>query len=193
MQKIKLAIFISGKGTNAIRLIEYFQDHPSIAVALVVCNNPNSPFISDCKKQKIPIVICSNSDAANSNYLFDICVTNKIDFIVLAGFLRKIPESFIAYYAEKIFNVHPSLLPKFGGPGMYGDYVHNAVLAAGELKSGVTIHLVNEEYDRGRILAQFECSVDAEENIDSLKSKIRKLEHENYGKVIADYILERHG
>jgi phosphoribosylglycinamide formyltransferase-1 len=193
VRKIKLAIFISGKGTNALRLIEYFQSHPVIEVVLIVSNNPNSPFLLNCEAYGVNAVICNNSEAEDVNYLIDLCASHHIQYIVLAGFLRKIPESFVKFYSERIFNIHPSLLPKFGGSGMYGDHVHNAVLASGELKSGITIHLVDEEYDRGKIIAQVECLVKTNENIVSLKEKISKLEHENYGKVIANYILENHG
>jgi phosphoribosylglycinamide formyltransferase-1 len=192
VQKIKLAIFISGKGTNASKLMAFFKNHTLIEVGLVVSNNSNSPLLSVCETYEVPSIVCNNAEVANANYLLDVCTSHKIDFIVLAGFLRKIPESFVRAFSEKIFNIHPSLLPKFGGAGMYGDHVHSAVLEAGESKSGITIHLVNEEYDRGKILAQFECLIDHDEDMDALKEKISKLEHENYGKVIANYILKNH-
>ncbi len=192
MQKVKLAIFISGKGTNASKLMAFFKNHTKIEVALVVSNNPNSPLLPVCETYEVPSIVCNNTEVANANYLLDVCTSHKIDFIVLAGFLRKIPESFVKAFSEKIFNIHPSLLPKFGGAGMYGDYVHSAVLEAGESKSGITIHLVNEEYDRGKILAQFECLINRDEDMDALKEKISKLEHANYGKVIANYILKNH-
>lgn len=192
MQKIKLAIFISGKGSNASKLIAFFKNHSKIEVALVVSNNPESPLLLECQTYDLPTIVCNNSEASNSNYLRDACASHKIDFIALAGYLRKIPESFIKIYSGRIFNIHPSLLPKFGGSGMYGDHVHNAVLASGELQSGITIHLVDEEYDRGKILARVECPININENIVSLKEKISKLEHENYAKVIASYILENH-
>jgi phosphoribosylglycinamide formyltransferase-1 len=171
----------------------FFRNHSKIEVALVVSNNSHSPLLSTCESHNIPTIICSNNEVADSNYLQDVCTSFRIDFIVLAGFLRKIPESFVKAFSERIFNIHPSLLPKFGGSGMYGDHVHNAVLEAGESISGITIHLVNEEYDRGKILAQFECPINQAADIHSLKAKIRALEHENYGKVIANYILKQHG
>ena len=189
MQKIKLAIFISGKGTNAIKLIDFFEDHPEVTVNLLVSNNPNSPCLSFFHERAIPVSICNNIQASDPDYLLNVCKTNGIDVIVLAGYLRKIPMKLISYFHDRIVNIHPSLLPKYGGAGMYGDHVHNAVLSAKEQRSGITIHLVNEEYDRGRILAQFECSLSEKENLESLKQKISKLEYDNYGPVITNFIL----
>ncbi len=192
MQIFKLAIFISGKGTNAIKLIDFFDGHPNITINLVVSNNPTSPCLTFCQKNGIDTVVCDNFQASDPNFLLEICKKYHVDFIVLAGYLRKIPVALIDCYSDKIFNIHPSLLPSFGGIGMYGDRVHHAVLQSGGTKSGITIHLVNEEYDRGRILAQFECILNENENLESLKEKISKLEHENYGGVITKFILGTH-
>jgi phosphoribosylglycinamide formyltransferase-1 len=192
VHRIKLAIFISGKGTNAVKLISFFDSHPIVEVALLVSNNPHSPCLSFSENNGIKTVVCDNKQASDSNFLLDLCKTHNINFIALAGYLRKVPEVLINNYPENIFNIHPSLLPKFGGVGMYGDRVHQAVLASGDTKSGITIHLVNEEYDKGRILAQFECSLNVDDDLDALKEKISKLEHENYGKVVAKFILSSH-
>ncbi len=190
MQIINLAIFISGKGTNALKLISFFDDHPVVKVALLVSNNPNSPCLGFSEVHGIKTVVIDNKQASDANFLLDLCKKHNVNFIALAGYLRKVPDTLINNYPENIFNIHPSLLPKFGGLGMYGDRVHQAVLASGETKSGITIHLVNEEYDKGRILAQFECPLVKNDDLYSLKEKISKLEHENYGKVIANYILD---
>jgi phosphoribosylglycinamide formyltransferase-1 len=189
VQRINLAIFISGKGSNAVELINYFNGHPIIKVALLVSNNPHSPCLGFSENIGIKTIVCDNVQAADTNFLTVLCKQYEINFIALAGYLRKIPEALIKNYQENIFNIHPSLLPKFGGIGMYGDRVHEAVLASREKKSGITVHLVNAEYDKGRILAQFDFLLAADEDLNSIKEKIRRLEHENYGKVIANFIL----
>ncbi len=189
MQRINLAIFISGKGTNASKLISFFDSHPIVKVALLVSNNHYSPCIGFSEVHGIKTVVIDNKQASDANFLLVLCKKHNVNFIALAGYLRKVPEALINNYPENIFNIHPSLLPKFGGMGMYGDRVHQTVLASGETESGITIHLVNEEYDQGRILAQFECEIVKDDDLYSLKEKISKLEHENYGKVIENYIL----
>lgn len=188
MQRINLAIFISGKGSNAVELIKFFSSHPLIKVALLVSNNPYSPCLSFSENIGIKTIVCDNIQAADTNFLPDLCKQYEINFIALAGYLRKIPESLINNYPENIFNIHPSLLPKYGGVGMYGDRVHLAVLASSDKISGITVHLVNAEYDKGRILAQFDFLLAADEDLNSIKEKIRRLEHENYGRVIANFI-----
>jgi phosphoribosylglycinamide formyltransferase-1 len=192
VKKIRLAIFISGKGSNAVQLMKKFDKHSTISVALILSNNLHTSIYTACLENQVPLLFCNNEEAADESFLLNLCRSNEIDFIVLAGYLRKIPARLINSYPEKIFNIHPSLLPKFGGVGMYGDHVHNAVLLAHEKKSGITIHLVNEDYDKGRILSQFECELSAQDDLTSIKAKISKLEHENYGKVIANCILGTH-
>ena len=179
MTKIKLALFASGTGSNVIRFIEYFNAHPSIEVAFVLTNKNDAPVIEKVKAvSNIPVLVFNNDIVADGEKLKDICSVQNIDFIILAGYLRKIPESFTKAFPNKIINVHPSLLPKFGGKGMYGKYVHEAVLANQEVESGISIHFVNEEFDKGKIIAQHKCKLEANENLSSLQQKIHQLEHQ---------------
>ena len=179
MTKIKLALFASGTGSNVIRFIEYFNAHPSIEVAFVLTNKNDAPVIEKVKAvSNIPVLVFNNDVVADGEKLKDICSVQNIDFIILAGYLRKIPESFTKAFPNKIINVHPSLLPKFGGKGMYGKYVHEAVLANQEVESGISIHFVNEEFDKGKIIAQHKCKLEANENLSSLQQKIHQLEHQ---------------
>lgn len=179
MTKIKLALFASGTGSNVIRFIEYFKNHPSIEVSFVLTNKNDAPVIEKVKAiSNIPVLIFNNNIVADGEKLKDICSVQNIDYIILAGYLRKIPESFTKVFPNKIINVHPSLLPKFGGKGMYGKYVHEAVLANQEVESGISIHFVNEEFDEGKIIAQHKCKLEADENLSSLQQKIHQLEHD---------------
>ena len=179
MTKIKLALFASGTGSNVIRFIEYFKDHNAIEVAFVLTNKHDAPVIEKVNAiSNIPVLVFNNDIVADGEKLKDICSVQKIDYIILAGYLRKIPESFTKAFPNKIINVHPSLLPKFGGKGMYGKYVHEAVLANQEVESGISIHFVNEEFDEGKIIAQHKCKLEASENLSSLQQKIHQLEHQ---------------
>ncbi|MGC6433697.1 MAG: phosphoribosylglycinamide formyltransferase [Crocinitomicaceae bacterium] len=179
MTKIKLALFASGTGSNVIRFIEYFKNHPSIEVSFVLTNKNDAPVIEKVKAiSNIPVLIFNNNIVADGEKLKDICSVQNIDYIILAGYLRKIPESFTKAFPNKIINVHPSLLPKFGGKGMYGKYVHEAVLANQEVESGISIHFVNEEFDEGKIIAQHKCTLKTTEDLSSLQQKIQLLEHQ---------------
>lgn len=179
MTKIKLALFASGTGSNVIRFIEYFKNHFSIEVSFVLTNKNDAPVIEKVKAiSNIPVLIFNNNIVADGEKLKDICSVQNIDYIILAGYLRKIPASFTKAFPNKIINVHPSLLPKFGGKGMYGKYVHEAVLANQEIESGISIHFVNEEFDEGKIIAQHKCKLEADENLSSLQQKIQLLEHQ---------------
>ena len=179
MTKIKLALFASGTGSNVIRFIEYFNAHPSIEIVFVLTNNNDAPVIEKVKTvSNTPVLVFNNDIVADGEKLKDICSVQKIDYVILAGYLRKIPESFTKAFPNKIINVHPSLLPKFGGKGMYGKYVHEAVLANQEVESGISIHFVNEEFDKGKIIAQHKCKLEANENLSSLQQKIHQLEHQ---------------
>lgn len=184
MNKKRLAIFVSGTGSNALNIIDHFKDHLQIEVGFVLSNKKDSPVIEACAARNVSVHVFTNSEVADGSLLLDVCLREKIDYIVLAGYLRLIPLDFIHVYNEKIFNIHPSLLPKFGGHGMYGDRVHQAVLEANEGCSGISIHLVNEHFDEGRILAQFSCLVKDGDTISDLKKRIQKLEHAYFPVVI---------
>jgi phosphoribosylglycinamide formyltransferase-1 len=193
MKKHRIALFVSGAGSNALNIAMYFKEHPTVDVGLLLSNNASSPVLIDCEKMKIPCVTVNNIQAADGENLIHICSEHQIDTIVLAGYLRLIPTTFIKAFSDHIINIHPALLPKFGGKGMYGDRVHDAVLANKSAESGITIHLVNEHFDEGRKLAQFYCAVDATDTVETLRKKIQKLEHAYYPLVIEQTLnLEYH-
>lgn len=186
MDHKKLVIFASGSGTNAAAIATYFDRHASIHVSAIYSNKPDAYVLERAKKLAISTTVFSRS-AFDSNSFLDLL--QGVDYIILAGFLWKIPSWLVAAFPEKILNIHPSLLPKFGGKGMYGAHVHRAVLQAKEKVSGITIHLVNEVYDEGEILFQATCSIAADETPDSLAAKVHQLEHKHYPEVIERYIM----
>jgi phosphoribosylglycinamide formyltransferase-1 len=186
---INLAIFASGNGSNAENLIHYFQASEKIAVIAIFCNNPNAGVLKRAERLNTPAIVFSKEDINGSEVLNKLA-TLKVDAIVLAGFLWKIPDRLVRHYENRIINIHPSLLPKYGGKGMYGSHVHRAVLRSGDTESGVTIHLVNQEFDRGRILYQARCPVREGDTPDSLAERIHKLEYKHFPEVVKDYLYE---
>jgi phosphoribosylglycinamide formyltransferase-1 len=174
-----LAIFASGEGTNAENLINYFKDDSRVKIKLIITNNEKAGVIARAEKYRKNVQIISKKALETyTDQIIEFLKIEKIDLLVLAGFLLKIPVPLINAFPNKIINIHPSLLPKFGGKGMYGHHVHEAVLAAGEKTSGITVHFVNEEYDKGKVILQLTCAIDENETADSLSAKIRKLEFE---------------
>ena len=186
---VKIAIFISGAGSNAKNLIHYFSQNTEVKISFVISEKINPELEQLCNLHEISFIQPAKYQVSDPNYLIKTCLDYDINFIVLAGFLKKIPEELIQKFPEKIVNIHPSLLPKFGGKGMYGDYVHRAVLEANEKESGITIHLVNEEYDKGKILAQFSVPILPDETVETLREKIKKLEHTHLPRVIQTLLL----
>jgi phosphoribosylglycinamide formyltransferase-1 len=186
---VKIAIFISGAGSNAKNLIHYFSQNTEVKISFVISEKINPELEQFCNLHEISFIQPAKYQVSAPDYLIKTCLDYDINFIVLAGFLKKIPEELIQKFPEKIVNIHPSLLPKFGGKGMYGDYVHRAVLEANEKESGITIHLVNEEYDKGKILAQFSVPILPDETVETLREKIKKLEHTHLPRVIQTLLL----
>jgi phosphoribosylglycinamide formyltransferase-1 len=186
---VKIAIFISGAGSNAKNLIHYFSQNTEVKISFVISEKINPELEQLCNLHEISFIQPDKYQVSAPDYLIKTCLDYDINFIVLAGFLKKIPEELIQKFPEKIVNIHPSLLPKFGGKGMYGDYVHRAVLEANEKESGITIHLVNEEYDKGKILAQFSVPILPDETVETLREKIKKLEHTHLPRVIQTLLL----
>lgn len=184
MEMKKLAIFASGTGTNAVNIIKYFENSDKIETAFVLSNNTSAPVIEKAKSLGVTVEIVSNQEIEAGDRLIELCQLYKIDYIILAGFLRKIPTKLIEKYPQHIINIHPSLLPKYGGPGMYGEHVHKAVLANKEKESGITIHFVNADFDKGETIDQFKCSISEDETLASLQLKIHELERMNFPKVI---------
>jgi phosphoribosylglycinamide formyltransferase-1 len=183
-----LAIFASGGGSNARALIEYFKNNAIIKTSLIVVNNPHAGVINIGMESNIPVQIVSKYDIYQSNNLLEILKEKRIDYLILAGFLWLIPKSLLETYPNRILNIHPSLLPKYGGKGMYGIHVHEQVKKNFEKETGVTIHLVNEKYDDGDILFQQSCLLSDKLSVEEIAAKVLVLEHQNYGKVIEHFI-----
>ena len=181
---IHIAIFASGAGSNARKIIEYFENKGlRIKVSLIVCNVPGAGVLEIAKEKGIPSLIINKADFTATGYVESL-QNADINFIVLAGFLWKVPEVLVRAYPKAIINIHPALLPKYGGKGMYGARVHEAVIAAGEKQSGITIHWVNEHYDEGAIIFQASCAIDASDTADTLANKIHALEHAHFAPTI---------
>jgi phosphoribosylglycinamide formyltransferase-1 len=184
----RIAIFASGTGSNAAKIIDYFSFHESIAVALVVSNKAGAGVLEIATKAKIPTLIIEKEQFFRGDGYVASLKAHKIDFIVLAGFLWKIPASLIKAYPSSIINIHPALLPSYGGKGMYGMNVHRAVLEAGEPQSGITVHFVDEHYDNGDVIFQERCQITPEDTPESLAQKIHLLEHAHFPRIIEQVI-----
>ena len=185
----RIAIFSSGEGTNANKLIEYFEDSNCANVVLLVSNRPNSGGLKIAKKHDVESLIVLREEFMSGVSLIEKLIEREIDYIVLAGFLWLLPPNVIVAFSNKIINVHPSLLPKFGGKGMYGTKVHEAVIAAKEIESGITIHYVNEKFDEGKHIAQFKCAVLSNDTAETLNIRVRELEHQNFAKVLESLLF----
>lgn len=186
---INVAIFASGEGTNAENLFNYFANDSRIKIKLVVTNKDDAGIILRATKYKKNVHILSKSSLQNySNQFIEFLKVENIDLIVLAGFLLKIPIEFINAFPKKIINIHPSLLPKYGGKGMFGKYVHQAVISNNEKQSGITIHFVNEEFDKGEIILQAKCEIELDETVETLTEKIQELEFEYFPKAIENFL-----
>jgi formyltetrahydrofolate-dependent phosphoribosylglycinamide formyltransferase len=185
---INIAIFASGAGSNAQQIINRFASSQNIKIALIVCNKAGAGVLTIAKKTGIPSLLIEKEKFFNGdNYLPEL-KENNVDFIILAGFLLKMPVALVQAYSKKIINIHPALLPKYGGKGMYGSNVHDAVIAAGEKESGITIHYVDELYDHGEIIFQATCEVGENDTAATLAQKIHVLEHANYPRIIAEIL-----
>ena len=188
MSKHKIAILVSGTGTNAINIIEYFEKNSVADVVLVISNKTDALAVEKAQNKGVKTVVFNNESFKKNGMVLDCLMSQSIDFIVLAGFLMKIPNDIIHAYPNKIVNLHPSLLPKYGGKGMYGKHVHRAVIEAQESESGISIHFVNEEYDEGAIIFQAKVSVEKGDSVEVLAQKIQQLEHRFFPKVIEQVI-----
>ncbi len=173
----RIAVFASGTGSNARCLLDYFRNSGEAEVALIVCNNPKAGVLQLAAETQTETLLLERERFSAGDAYVPVLQEKQIDFIVLAGFLWLVPEKLVRAYPDKIINIHPALLPKFGGKGMYGMHVHRAVIAAGETESGITIHYVNEHYDEGRYIAQVTCPVYATDTPEALAKRIQALEH----------------
>ncbi|MCU0398002.1 MAG: phosphoribosylglycinamide formyltransferase [Cyclobacteriaceae bacterium] len=185
----RIAIFASGSGTNAEEIFKFFKGHPRIEVVTLLSNNPQAYALERAKKYGVPTLVFDRKEFRESSLVSDWLKQHQVTHLVLAGFLWLIPENLIRAYSGKIINIHPALLPKFGGKGMYGMKVHEAVKAAGETETGITIHEVNEHYDEGRILFKAICPVKSEDSPEDIAKKVHQLEYAHYPSLIEQWIL----
>ncbi len=188
---INIAIFASGTGSNARKIIEYFEDSAEINVALIISNKRTAKVLELADEYGVSTLVMDKQYFYDSIDLVNILKLEKIDLVILAGFLWLIPTYLIQTYPDRIINIHPALLPKYGGKGMYGLYVHEAVKQAKESKSGLTIHLVNEQYDKGEILFQAKCQILESDTVNDIATKVLALEHKHYPAVIEKFVREK--
>jgi len=179
----------SGRGTNVANFIEHFKLHDLIEVALVVSDNPEAQVLERAAKAKIPHVLVRRDQWSDPDLVLGLFRENQIDFIVLAGFLLKVPDFLLSAFPDRVVNIHPALLPKYGGKGMYGMRVHEAVINHGETESGISIHFVNESYDEGPVLFQARCPVLGDDTPEILAMRVQQLEYQHYPKVVEELVL----
>ncbi len=186
--KKRIAIFASGSGSNAQKIMEYFKKSNDAEVAIVLTNNPDAYVLQRADNFEIPSHVFDRKEFRETEEVVQLLKNLQIDLIVLAGFLWLVPENLLKAFPNKIINIHPSLLPKYGGKGMYGDKVHLAVLENKELESGITIHFVNEHFDEGEVIHQSRFKIEAGDDLEMVKFKGQQLEHQHFPKVIEGLI-----
>ena len=184
----RLAIFASGSGSNAQQIVSYFADSQAISVNLFLSNNPQAGVIERGRKLGIPTLIFDKKTFTQTDRIVDLLQNQHIDYVILAGFLWLIPANLVKAFPNKIINIHPALLPKFGGKGMWGHFVHEAVVAAKEPESGITIHFVNENYDEGKVIFQAKCTILPTDSPQEVADKVLLLEHKYFPEIIEKVI-----
>jgi phosphoribosylglycinamide formyltransferase-1 len=182
--KTRIAILASGSGSNAQKIMEHFKNHADSEVVLVLTNNPQAYVLQRADNFEIPTHVFSRHEFYQTDDVIKLLKKAEVDLIVLAGFLWLVPASLLRAFPNQIVNIHPSLLPKYGGKGMYGDYVHKAVLENGEVESGITIHFVNEHFDEGEVIHQAKFKIEPGDDLNIIKLKGQQLEHQHFPKVI---------
>jgi len=185
----KMAVFASGTGSNAVNLVKYFSGRKTGEVALLISNNPDAPVLEKMKVLGIPAQVATKEEFESPSYMLPLLEKHGVSFIVLAGFLKLIPPYLIKAFENRIVNIHPALLPKYGGKGMYGARVHEAVVAAGEKESGITIHYVNEHYDEGATIFQATCPVEKGDSPDDVARKVHELEYAHFPEVVEKVLM----
>jgi phosphoribosylglycinamide formyltransferase-1 len=185
----KIILFASGSGTNVENIVRYFQARPNITIATVLTNNREAKVIERCNNLNISILYFNRYAFSSSDVVLKLLKALEPDLIVLAGFLLKVPENLIAHFPKKIINIHPALLPKYGGKGMYGSHVHEAVARNKDSETGITVHYVNENYDEGAIIFQKSMSLTPADNASAIAEKVHRLEYEYYPKVIEKLLM----
>ena len=184
----RIAIFASGEGTNAQNFIDYFKGKKNISISLIVCNKREAGVVNKAIEADIPVLIVDKDTFYNTDKVLDE-LKQKADFIVLAGFLWMVPNNIIKAFAGKMVNIHPALLPNYGGKGMYGMKVHEAVISNKEQETGISIHYVNEKYDEGKIIFQAKCPIDSADTPETLAKKVHELEYKFYPLIIEKLLL----
>ena len=190
----RIALFASGSGSNAEKIAQYFADNTDVEVSLILSNNPKAGVIERARRGfdrqlRIPVLLFDRPTFYETNHITQLLLNQHVDLIVLAGFMWLMPSDLVRAFPNKIINIHPALLPKFGGKGMYGHFVHEAVVAAGETESGITIHYVNERYDEGQIIFQARCAVSPTDTPNDVARSIQALEHVHYPRVVAEVLM----
>lgn len=186
----KIAILASGNGTNAEQMVHHFENHPKATVALILTNRQQAYVLERAKRLGVPAFYFNKEQWSEGHEVLALLRQYEIDFVVLAGFLAYVPQVVLSCYNHRMVNIHPSLLPKFGGKGMYGDRVHEAVIEAGEKESGITIHYTNEHYDEGTIICQERCPVMPDDTPESLATRVHQLEYKYYPMVVERLVCE---
>lgn len=184
----RIAIFASGSGSNAEKIADYFTGSADVSIDLIVSNNPKAGVIDRARRLHIPVLLFDRTTFYQTERITQLLQQQDIDLIVLAGFMWLMPAGLVQAFPDRIVNIHPALLPKFGGKGMYGHFVHEAVVTAQETESGITIHFVNEHYDEGAPIFQARCPVVPTDTPDDVARKVQALEHEHYPRVVADVL-----
>jgi phosphoribosylglycinamide formyltransferase-1 len=188
----RIAIFASGSGSNAENIANYFRGNPVAEVSLILANRPDAYVLERARRLGIPSVVFDRKQFYETEKVLEILREHHIDLLVLAGFLWLVPDNLLKAYPGRIVNIHPALLPKYGGKGMYGEKVHLAVTASGDKVSGITIHYVDEHYDEGKIIFQATCEVTPNDTPESIAQKVHRLEYEHYPKEIEKFVLRLH-
>ena len=186
----RIVIFASGSGTNAENLIEFFHNRENVSVIQILTNNPHAKVLERAKKLKVSALSFNKIAFTETNDVLDVLKSANPDLIILAGFLWKFPEHILSEFPNKVINIHPALLPKYGGKGMYGMHVHEAIVNNKDKETGITIHYVNEQYDEGAIIFQAKCEVNASDSAQDVANKIHKLEMEHFPKVVEKLLNE---
>ncbi|HLT82208.1 MAG TPA: phosphoribosylglycinamide formyltransferase [Cyclobacteriaceae bacterium] len=188
MQDARIAILASGSGTNAEAIIRYFRDHPSISVAAVLSNKPDAFVLERARSHGVPTLVFNRHEFYHTTHVADKLRDMNISHLVLAGFLWLVPENLLEMFPSRILNIHPALLPAYGGKGMYGMRVHEAVKSSGDTQTGITIHEVTPAYDDGPVIFQATCAVDEKDSPEAIAEKVHRLEHYHYPRVIEKWI-----
>jgi phosphoribosylglycinamide formyltransferase 1 len=185
----KIVIFASGSGSNAEKIVEYFAENPAVSIELILSNNPKAGVIERARRLHIPVLLFDKKTFFETDKIIQLLDSQGVDLIILAGFLWKISENLILKFPNRIINIHPALLPKYGGKGMWGHHVHESVVANKETESGITIHYVNEYYDEGGIIFQAKCEVFPNDTPDDVAAKVHALEHQHFARIIKELLF----